>query len=300
MIAIRNSKLYVLIALLLSIATLGNAIGWVAIIGLIGAGVTIGIAIAQTYRWIKEDIKNKEKTLADLEKELKKAKKQRDDNADEKKRLDGKISRYEGLRGQAQSKLDEVTPKYEAAKTAYDTAVENYDKYTKEYHQLKRAYMDHTGGCYHCDANNKCFEGSSLEQRMSSASKSSQRWKAKRDNAKTPYNEKRAEKNKWDRLVNKYTSKRDDYQADKDALVESHAILLTRIKTLEKTEIPAKERELEAAEADLNMVGAAENEYPGYLDRLERADQQGENMRQWIIDNPPPKNFEGYLEKYHQ
>ncbi|MYF55990.1 hypothetical protein F4225_09630 [Candidatus Poribacteria bacterium] len=122
MIAIRNSKLYVLIALLLSIATLGNAIGWVAIVGLIGTGVALGMAIAQITRWIKEDIKNKEKTLAGLQKELKKAKKQRDANADEKERLDGKISRYEGLRGQAQSKLDEVTPEYEAAKTAYDTA----------------------------------------------------------------------------------------------------------------------------------------------------------------------------------
>ncbi len=299
MIAIRNSKLYVLIALLLSIATLGNAIGWFAVIGLIAAGVTIGVGIAQVYRWIKDDIEKKEKTLADMENELKKAKKQRDDNADKKERWDKSIARYDELRGQAQSKLDKVTPKYEAAKTTYDTAKSKYEKYSKEYEQLKRSYMDHTASCYYCDANNRCYEGTSLEQRMSSAWKSSKKWKIKRDNAKSPYKSKRAEKNKWNYYVNKYTRIRDTYQKATDALVESHAILLKRIETLEK-DIPVKEKELEAAEADLDMVEAAEKEYPGYLDRLEKADQQGKDMKQWIINNPPPKNFEGYLEKYHQ
>ncbi len=284
---------------MLSIATLGNAIGWVAIVGLIGAGVTIGIGIVQTIKWIEEAIKTKEEKLADLKKDLEKANKKRGDNADKDEELDRLIGMYNRLRGQAQAKLDEAIPEYEAAKTAYDTAKENYDKYSKEYSQLLRLYMDHTGACYYCDANNRCYEGTSLEQRMSRAWKSSRKWKVKHGNAKSTLRSKMSEKYKWTYYVRKYTRKRDDYQEDKDELAESHVTLLKKIKTLKK-DIPVKEKEIEAAKVDLNTVKAAKNEYPGYLKRLEKADEQGKNMRQWIINNPPPGNFEEYLEKYHE
>ncbi len=301
MIAIRNSKFFVLIALLLSITTLVYAGFWY-IIGLIAAVFTIVVGFIQLVKWAVELVKSKKQKLADMEADLADAEKERDDNVEKYNEYKRLIERYDTLRGQAQSELDTADLVYEAAKQAYDAAKTEVSEKSKAYDQAKTAYDDHIYDCSYCEGSNLCTTGTQLSNQMSNSHEDLRQAKVSRTFARSTYNSAKKDKDKWQSKLDEYTKKRDDYQDDKDDLVESNAAVLEKIETLSTKEIPTQKQRIEESETYLEKVSNKETEAKGYHDSINAAYEAGEDMEpqvegieqwikdmvQWMEDNPPP------------
>ena len=119
MIAIRNSKLYILIALLLSIATLGYSVAWYVVVGAVAAIAGLIMFIDWLLNGkIQELIKD----LYTIEDDLGTSQMKRIVNVEKLAEFDRLIEEEEAAAQQAQSKLYTAKLEYDAAETAYEAA----------------------------------------------------------------------------------------------------------------------------------------------------------------------------------
>ena len=298
MIAIRNSKFYVLIALLLSITTFVYAGYLIVLWGVIKAIATVAALIAATITLIKalnELIKSEEQKLQDMEDDLADAEEEQKANRARYKELKNLIEEEDAAAQQAQSELYTADLEYEAAETAYEAAKKDVKEKSEASRKAKTAYDDHIYDCLYCEGSVLCPIGTRLSNQMSAAQTALQQAKVSQSFARSTYKSAEKDKDKWQSELNKHTKKRDDYQEEQNELTESHATLLIKITTLTKVDIPKKVQAIIDAKADLAKKNGNLSKHEKQKKALEdwksrcmAAYDAGEDMVEWFENNPAP------------
>ena len=300
--AIRNSGLFQVITVLcLFLTSISWAVEFVtvlAIISVVLSAIALGWMIIDK---INNAIKSREKQLSDLENALKKAKDQRDKNRDQSETLGNAISALEADVAMFGAAEDSASLAFKAAYDAFVAAQKNVRNKSDAFKAAAKAFDDHVKNCYYCQQMSSCSTADYLlyqknaawmdlvyaERRLGIA-------EGKYDDAADDWND------AWDDL-HEARKKLGDLKDDLSDLEEAHSKLLPEIKNLEEVQIPAKQGELDDAKADLGTAGATRQEGPDYIDRLNKANDAGEDMEQWVKDNPPPdsaKKFAEIVSKY--
>lgn len=296
MITIQKSRIFTIIALLACLLCIPYVIAGVLetialVVGIVAGVVTIIGGIIWVKGQIENAIKNRKKSLAQLE-------------AD-KTKLEGKIETSRDKGKTIQKDIDELEPKVQAlnssqytASLAYAEAVKvrekaetEVNKASKTYQASYKAWNDHIKTCTQYMSESGCDTEYSLNSQKRSDKRSLDTAKRRLEIAQTDEEEKEAardtELNKYKKANNKLTNLR----RDKTNHTEAHGELLEEQKTLKKR-IKAKEESVRDAETDLGTANGAEKSASDYLERLDAAVEAGEDMNQWLEDNPPPTDTE--------
>lgn len=306
MIAIRNSTLFVLIALLLSVATLAYSIGFLEVLGIIAMGVTIVVGITQMVKWAIDALKTKKQQLESMEKDLKKNKEKGRQNTKKYNELNKSIARCVKLVKDSETLKDNAWDAYQQSVSAYNTAVSNEAAKRKASENASSDYTRHvlnsnlcSRSCQMTGPDYRCSSGVSLYDLKTQAAEALRTAKVAVSDAKTAKT--KAATYWFERLrhLNNYKNSLRNHRKNRTNLISAHASLLKERKTLEEN-IAAKKQEIVDAEADLEMLKKAKDEAPGYIQLLNEAYENGTMNQDWLDANPPPENFQRYLEEYYE
>ncbi len=296
MIAIQKSRIFTIIALLACLLCVPYVIAGVLetialVVGVVAGVVTIIGGIIWVTGKIQEAIKNRKKSLAQLQ-------------ADDKK-LEGKIKRSQKKSKDIQKEIDKLEPEVQALKSSEYTAGLAYtaatqataaaqtevNKTSKAYKASEKAYNDHIKTCTQYQSESGCNTEYTLATQKNTDWWSWEYAKRRLGIAQTDEEEKAAAwKTEWEKFkkANKKLTKLD---RDKTNHTEAHGDLLEEQKTL-KQRIKAKEESVRDAETDLGIANGLDESASDYLERLDAAQAAGEDMNQWLEDNPPPTDTE--------
>lgn len=295
---IRSSRLFPLIVVLcLFITGIALAGKLLAIVGAIASIIALGAWLTEQ---ITKAIKNKKKTLDELQESLDKKKDKRDENRDKAKDLDDDISELQADVANGVSAEYSAYLAYDEADKAYQKSEENVQEKSTAFKQAAKAFDDHVMNCYDCQRMRSCSNAVYVNSLKNRAWKDLVYAERQRDIAKSKSDTARDNwKEEWDDLKNDRNKLR-DLKKDKDDLEEAHGELLTEIEDLEK-QVGAKGAEIDAAESDLDTSKSAEKTAPEYMKNFDEAKNAGKDMDQWVEENPPPdsvKDFVKVLGKY--
>ena len=305
MIAIHNSRLFIVIALLACLLCVPYVIAGVLetlalVLGIVAAVVTIVGGILWVKGQIENALKNRKKSLAQLE-------------AD-KKKLEGKIKESRKKDKAIQADIDDLEPEVQALNSSQYTAELAYteadqvtkkaqaevNKASKAYKASEKAYNDHIRTCTQYMSESGCYTESILAQHKDSDKRLLDTMNRRLEIAQTDEKEKAAAwKTEWEKFK-KANRKLTKLERDKTKHVEAHGELLEEQKALNQ-QITAKEGSISEAEADLSTTQSAETAAPEYMKSFYAAQAAGEDMDQWVKDNPPPdsvKQFTNIVSKY--
>ena len=299
--AIRNSKLFPILTLLcLCLTSFTWAVELLTVLGVVAAVASIIALIAYTADKINDAIKNRKKKLGELKADLKK--------------LEGKIKKSRAKGKVIQKDIDELDPivqalitseynaylAYDAASQATKAAETSVKNTSQAYQASYKAWNDHVHSCSYCQSGSDCNTEYILFSQKQSAWWDWEYAKRRLGTAQADENEKSAAwKTESDKL-NKERRKLSDLYQDKKDHVEAHAQLLEDEKTL-NDRIEDKKESILDAETDLENVGDSDTAAQDYMDSLNAAEAAGEDMDQWVNDNPPPdslKQVTDILSKY--
>ena len=325
MILIRNSKLFMIIALLIFVCCLPHALGgWANILNRLGAAASITALLATLGIKISDDIKNKEKDLEGLKEELVQINKQLEEY---KKAYEELLKEIEDLKAHlaelgreeydAALKVYEMEKALEAAKKAVEQAEAALDAATTNYNS-------HIMDCYECEHDYECYTADALYAQMVAAEEDLEFAKRRLEIAQKNYDNAAKE---WARILDAITDTQKALRKCNKKLKdieEAVAPLLTRKTELagdendenDRGEIGRKEDEKAAAQKYLQTVENAEDTLPGYvasyIEAKEALDNDGDcddgdcddgdetDMEQWIEDNPPPESVAEFLDAYEE
>jgi len=315
-----------IIALLIFVCCLPHALGgWLKVLNKLGVAASIGGLLITLGNSISNAIKNKEKDLEGLKKDLGKLQEQRDEN---RKAYEELLKEIETL----EEKIADLIPQVNDAWQAMIAAVDEVANKTEAVEQAEAAYdaaqtnyNSHIMDCYECEHDYECYTADALYAQVVAAERNLNTAKRQLEIAIDAYEQaKEAHKTLSDQLKE---ARRQliNLEADKADLEEAHATLLKQIAELEG-KIAEKEAEIEAAKEDLQKVENAEDTLPGYvasyIEAKEALDNDGDcddgdcddgdcddgdcddgdetDMEQWIEDNPPPESVAEFLDAYEE
>ena len=135
-----------------------------------------------------------------------------------------------------------------------------------------------------------CSYGTQLSGEVSDASSDLREAKVSRTFARSEYYSTQSEKARWNRYVSKYSSKLSNYRDDHSDLLEGSRRLINKKADLD-TQIGERETELRNAQDYLRKLESAKS----YAESIKAARDAGEDMEQWVRENPPPQEFLDYL-----
>lgn len=296
MITIQKSKIFTIIALLACLLCIPYVIAGVLetlalVLGIVAAVVTIVGGILWVKGQIENALKNRKKSLAQLQ-------------ADQTK-LEGKIETSRDKGKTIQADIDELEPKVQALKSSEYTAGLAYteadqvtkkaqaevNKASKAYKASYKAWKDHVNSCSYCESSSNCNTEYTLASQKDTDWWAWEYAKRRLGIAQTDEEEKAAAwKTEWEKFK-KANRKLTKLGRDKTNHTEAHGELLEEQKTL-KQRIKDKEESVRDAETDLGIANGLEQGASDYLERLDAARAAGEDMNQWLEDNPPPTDTE--------
>ena len=292
MIAIQKSRIFTIIALLACLLCVPYVIAGVlatvaAIIGIVAGVVTIIGGAIWVAGKIQDAIKNRKKSLAQLQADLRKLEKKKEKSAAKDKAIQKKIDELEPKVQALNSSQYTAELAYEAATQVTTAAQTEVNKTSKAYKASEKAYNDHIKTCTQYMSESGCNTEYTLATQKDTDWWAWEYAKRRLGIAKTDEKEKLAAYNtEWDKF-RKERKKLNDLRQDKRDHVEAHGELLEEEKAL-NLRITAKEGSISDAESDLGTANGVEESASDYLDRLNAAREAGEDMDQWLQDNPPP------------
>ena len=295
MIAIQKSRLFILIALLACLLcvpyVIASVLATVALVlGIVASIVTIIIGIIALVKWVQGIIRDLNDTLEGLKDQEKQVQDQLEGNSEEEEDLTRLIDRYSTLLEQAEDNLYAAIDAVKSTEKVYNAAKAKVTKKSDAYKQAKKAYDDHEDDCYYCQTNQFCSIGSQLSYKKSQAQEELRKAKVSRTFAKSDFNKAKSEKRKWANYVLRYSGKLHNLREDHTDILEETVRLLKKQTDL-NTQIGERDTDLLNAKDYLRKLNSAKS----YAESLRTARDAGNDMEQWVRDNPPPKDFIDYL-----
>lgn len=268
-----------------------------ALLAFIASIVTITVATATLLMGIHTFIESREKDLKGLTKELKKVKDRKEDRNDDLDDLNDKIEDLQSELDEKRPGLNDAWQKMIAADTTLGERSRVVDSSQVEYGKAVSAYDTHGTYCYECQNGNPCSISASLYYAMTTAERSLQ-------TAKTLHNDavhasKRTTKayKKLSKEFGKIAKKLADREEDKADLEDDLANDQKRINELDSA-IEEKQRLIDQATSDGELVEEAEENAPGYMESFNAAKAAGADMEEWVKICPPPESVKKFVEEY--
>ncbi len=273
---------------------------WLAVLGAAAAIATLIMFISWISGKIYDFIKAKEKELADLEADHKKAEEQRKENREKAKALDAAISNVEAQVANAGSAVDAASLAYTAAAKAHEAAQRDVRNKSAALSKAQKDYTEHTNNCYYCQQMSDCRTRDYLHYCVNAASKDLEYAKRRLGIAEGNYKTAGSDLTNALNALDKSKEELSNLRQAMSDLEKAHGKLLTEITKL-NTQISAKKTEIDEGKADLSTTNKAKTAGPEYMTKFNEAKKAGKDMGQWVKDNPAPesvKSFVDLIEKY--
>ena len=299
-----NKRLFTIIALLVLICCILHALGvedvfWIVVLGVLGAVATIVMFISWVSGKIADFINGAENDLEGMEKALGKLRKQKSKHMEapaallkelaavEKEVADLKSSEYD-----ADLNMIEKWKLYQRAEQDVQNKSTALSKATKD-------FDEHVKNCYYCQQMSDCSTADYLLYCKNASAKDLEYAKRGSGIAKNNYEAAASDWNKKNKELKKLNRRLSNLKADKGDFEEAFATLLNQIDELEG-DIADKESEIERARKDLQVLENAKDAAPDYIGSFKDAQEAGEDMEEWIEENPPPDSVKELLEDYNE